>query len=127
MSASILHVNNEYKVVLPYTGGLAFFPLEQVVYFSSNNIYCKLHLIDDTERTVLTSIKALENSICDDHLIRIHKQYIINLNKVTSYNKTNGSIIKLGDFFTSTISFSARKILGPAFSKKIMIGSGNDL
>ena len=97
MQSSIFHVNNEYKLALPHGSGLLFISLNQVIYFSSDNIYCRLHTCDVEVLTILASIKQLELALCEHHFIRIHKQYIVNLDMLNLYSKTDGGFVSLGE------------------------------
>ena len=39
------------------------------------------------------SLHFLEDALCDYHFYRVHKSYIVNLNKVQRYSKTDGGIL----------------------------------
>jgi len=97
MTPSLICVNNKYKLGLPHAKGLIFVPLDDVLYFISDNIYCHLFKTDNSETVILCSIKDLEATLCSDHLFRIHKRYIVNLDKVDSYSKSEGGHVMVGE------------------------------
>jgi DNA-binding LytR/AlgR family response regulator len=51
---------------------------EKIIYISSHGNYAILHTIDK-DHTIASSLKSLEKQLQDSKFIRIHRQYIINL------------------------------------------------
>lgn len=79
---------------------------DEIIYVEGYKDYLKLHI--DTSQPILTikSLKALENILPQDTFIRIHKSYIISINKIKSYRKgkvkVNDKYLPIGDSYRST-------------------------
>lgn len=84
------------RLVIPTCAGMAFMRLADVLYFEANNIYTTLVSPDLSRQTILCSIKQMEETLCGTRqLIRIHKKYIIPLNKIELFSKSEGGYVVL--------------------------------
>jgi len=62
-------------------------PFNDVLFIESLRNYCRIHTKDSTLLT-LKSMKELEASLPEDDFIRIHKSYIVAVNKISQLTKT---------------------------------------
>ncbi len=67
-------------------------PIEDILYIESFSDYVKIH-VDDRQLVVRDKISKLEERL-PDHFIRVHRSFLINQAKVTSFNR---SVIQLGN------------------------------
>ena len=68
--------------------------LKQIVYVESKSEYLKLHLDNGEKLMFLMSMKKLADILPADSFLRIHRSYIVNMNKVQEISKMR---IKLSD------------------------------
>ena len=81
---------------------------DDIFYLESAGNYTKIHLKDGLQITH-SSLKEMEVLLCADQFIRVHRSYVLNMNKVVSVDGNviqlcNGSAVMLGsnyqkDFF----------------------------
>ncbi len=67
--------------------------LSEIIYIESIKDYIKIHL-PQKEITTKYKISDIENELDKDSFLRIHRSYIINVNKITAYTHHD---IELGD------------------------------
>jgi DNA-binding LytR/AlgR family response regulator len=60
--------------------------INDIIYMESWKDYVKVFLTDNKNFLVKQSISAMENLFSDHKFLRIHRSYIISLDKVTGYN-----------------------------------------
>lgn len=83
------------KLAVPTIDGLQFIPINNILYIESDNIYCKLYLSNNQKINVLASIKSMEERVCHQRLIRIHKKYIVSIDKIKLFCKSDGGFVLL--------------------------------
>ncbi len=78
---SHLFVKSEYKLVR--------INLDEVLYFEGLKDYIKIHLASQ-EKPILTlmSLKALEDKLPAERFMRVHRSYIVNLEKIESVERS---------------------------------------
>lgn len=68
--------------------------LNEVLYIESWKDYVKFYFVGGSHLLVKQSIRAMENLLSDHQFLRIHRSYIVSLNKVTGFSNLT---IQLGD------------------------------
>lgn len=58
---------------------------DDIIYFKSDGNYCTIYFEDNKKIVLCKKLKEIEKELDDNLFFRVHKSYIINLNKVTSY------------------------------------------
>ncbi|MDX1941466.1 MAG: LytTR family DNA-binding domain-containing protein [Saprospiraceae bacterium] len=87
---SHLFVKSEYKLIK--------INLAEVLYFEGLKDYVKIHLSGQSKPIMsLMSLKALEEKLPNDKFMRVHRSYIVNLEKIESVERSR---IVIGDFAT---------------------------
>jgi len=56
--------------------------LSEIKYIESSNEYIQIHLIHDEPITTLIRLKVIEEQLPKDKFIRVHRSFIVNLDKV---------------------------------------------
>lgn len=54
----------------------------EIAYIHTEQVYCRLFLIDGTEKVLRASLKELESKLADVGFIRAHRSYLVNLQYV---------------------------------------------
>ena len=85
------------KVALPINKGYEFVKINSIIYCQSDSNYCKVFCIDGKEYLLAKTLKYVEKLISSDLFIRTHKSYLVNLNYVTKYDKTEDLMISLSN------------------------------
>ncbi|HEY9008656.1 MAG TPA: response regulator transcription factor [Ohtaekwangia sp.] len=85
--ATYLFVNSEYNLVR--------IDFSDIAYIEGLKDYVKIFLLSST-RPVITrmSMKSLEEKLPADQFVRVHKSFIVSLNKITSIRKGRISLLK---------------------------------
>lgn len=86
LSSDTLFVKADYRTVRV--------SLKQIVYVESKSEYLQLHLDNGEKLMFLMSIKKLADILPADGFLRIHRSYIVNMNKAKEISKMR---IKLSD------------------------------
>ena len=72
-----ISVKADYKISLVRTA--------EIVYVESEGEYVRIHLADGSKITTLYRIKNMETTLPADRFMRIHRSYIVNLQRIKSY------------------------------------------
>ncbi|MBR4964317.1 MAG: response regulator transcription factor [Alistipes sp.] len=76
--------------------------IADIVYLESAGEYVRLHIEGSSTITTLFRLKNMEASLPADNFMRVHRSYIVNLKRISSYTKgriflDNGEYIPLGE------------------------------
>ena len=76
--------------------------IADIVYLESAGEYVRLHIEDNTTITTLFRLKNMETTLPQDTFLRVHRSYIVNIKRITSYTRgriflDNGEYIPLGE------------------------------
>ncbi|UQA75637.1 LytTR family DNA-binding domain-containing protein [Sphingobacterium siyangense] len=96
------------KIALSTAHSMLFVPLEEILFFKAEGSYT--HVFLNSKNSILTSknLKYYEEILSQDmHFYRCHKSYLININYLSAYIKSDGGYLKIDQH---TISVSADKI-----------------
>ena len=74
-----LFIKSEYKIVR--------IKLEDVTYIEGMREYVRIHLINEKPIMTLLSMKAMEAQLASKSFMRVHRSYIVNLNKITTIER----------------------------------------
>lgn len=84
------------KIAIPVGNELHFVKPEHIVYIKADNSYSEVYLENGKKIIVSRSIKNFEEGLKQDiSFYRIHRTYLINVNFVEKYDKSNGGWITL--------------------------------
>jgi len=85
--------NNQKKITISTEGKLIFLKLEDILFVESDGNYCTLFLIDNQKILVTKKLKEIDSLLPIDSFFRSHNSYIINLNKIKEFLKTEGYVV----------------------------------
>ncbi len=77
------------KIAISTQTGISFIDLNDIMYAEASNNYTRLVLTDDSVLIISKTLKDVQDLLEESHFLRIHRQYIINLNKVKHLNRLN--------------------------------------
>lgn len=85
--------NNKRKITLNSDGKLIFLDEEDIVFVESDGNYSTIHLSDGNKILLSKKIKEVNALLPERLFFRIHNSYIINLNLVKEFIKTEGYVV----------------------------------
>ncbi len=78
------------KIAIPSQHGVSFIDLNEIIFVEASNNYSKLVLTDGHHFLISKTLKDVQEVLEEDHFLRVHRQYIINLNHVKQFNRNEG-------------------------------------
>lgn len=78
------------KIAIPGPHGVSFIDLNEIIYSEASNNYSKLILTDGRHFLISKTLKDVQEVLEEEHFLRVHRQYIINLNHVKQFNRNEG-------------------------------------
>ena len=79
------------RIAIPgQQGGISFIGLNDIIYSEASNNYTKLILADGTFFIISKTLKDVQLVLEEEHFLRVHRQYIVNLNHVKQFNRNEG-------------------------------------
>lgn len=102
----------EKKLALPTQNGLFFIAPEQVYYCESSGNYTTFYMSGPLKQLMVSrQLGQFEMSLRQQHFIRIHDKYMINLKYVKAYRRGNGGILVLENGIELPVSARRKKEL----------------
>jgi len=86
-----------FRIGIPFHEGKEFININDIVYCKSDNNYTYIYLSDKTNRLVSKSLKYFEKALPTKLFYRPHNSYIINLNFVSKYYRSDGGYIEMNN------------------------------
>jgi two-component system LytT family response regulator len=86
-------VNNRHvpdTIALPTMDGLTFTRVNDIIYFSAESNYTRIHLIDKSDILLSKTLGDVDELFRDYHFFRIHNSSLINLKQVKKYIRGDG-------------------------------------
>ena len=74
-----IFIKTEYKIVRV--------KLEDIKYIEGMREYIRIHLTNDKPIMTLLSMKAMEAQLATKNFMRVHRSYIVNLNKIITIER----------------------------------------
>lgn len=74
-----LFIKSEYKIVRV--------KLEDIKYIEGMREYIRIHLVNEKPIMTLLSMKAMEAQLTNKNFMRVHRSFIVNLNKITTIER----------------------------------------
>jgi two-component system LytT family response regulator len=78
-SDDFLFIKSEYKVVR--------IKIEDIKYIEGMREYIRIHLVNEKPIMTLLSMKAMDAQLKNKNFMRVHRSYIVNLNKITTIER----------------------------------------
>lgn len=78
------------KVALPTLIGFQMEKINDIIYCEADQNYTRIYLVSDRSIVVSKTLKLIEELLPPEVFFRIHKTYLINLNYIKTYSRTDG-------------------------------------
>ncbi len=96
------------KIALPYQNGVTFVNISEIVYCESDDNYTKFHLANKQNYLVTKPLKDIQETLEERGFMRVHRQYLINLNQIKKYVKGEGNYLIMTDETSIPVSRSQK-------------------
>lgn len=93
-----INQENVSKIAVPSGNSLLFIDTHKISYVKGEGAYSEVFCNNGTKNLVSRNLKNFEDILCSDNrFVRVHKSYIVNLEHVIAFNKSDGGNIILED------------------------------
>jgi two-component system, LytTR family, response regulator len=99
------------KIALPYQNGVSFVPITDIIYCEADDNYTKFHLDNKQEYLVTKPLKDIQETLEERGFMRVHRQYLINLNQIKKYVKGEGNYLIMSNEVSIPVSRSNKEKL----------------
>lgn len=83
---------------------IKFVKQDDILYCESSNSISDIILKDQIRISTYKSLNEIETLLTEDHFVRIHAKYIVNLNHVINFNNNGDQVLLLSNGTTLGIS-----------------------
>jgi two-component system LytT family response regulator len=86
------------KIAVPFQNGVVFVELKELVYCEADSNYTKLILTSGKSYLLSKTLREVQEVLEERNFLRVHRQYLINLDHIKMYHKGDGSyLVMTGD------------------------------
>jgi two-component system, LytTR family, response regulator len=86
------------KIAVPFQSGVVFVELKELVYCEADSNYTKLFLTSGKNYLLSKTLREVQEVLEERNFLRVHRQYLINLDHIKMYHKGDGSyLVMTGD------------------------------
>lgn len=86
------------KIAVPFQQGVVFVELKELVYCEADSNYTKLYLSNGKSYLLSKTLRDVQEVLEEREFLRVHRQYLINLEHIKMYHKGDGSyLVMTGD------------------------------
>jgi two-component system, LytTR family, response regulator len=96
------------KIALPFADGVELVLLEEILYFESDGNYSMVHMRDGKSILVTKQLGKFEEAVDASSFFRIHNSFLINLNKVKKFVRSDGGYVILENGKSISVSRSRK-------------------
>lgn len=106
------------KIAIPDGNNLLMIDTKDILYLKADNSYTSIHLINGKTHVTSRFLKNFEDHLKNNsNFFRCHKSYIINIDHVKSYSKSNGGTVFLTNDYEIPVSTEKSEELISLFNK----------
>ncbi len=92
------------KIAFPSMNGVRLEDTKNILYCESDNSYTVVHLINKEQLIVSKTLKDYDELLSENGFFRIHQKYLVNLNFIANYTKSDGGFVTLTNGKNLTVS-----------------------
>lgn len=81
------------KISISLDGKLLFFTPDEIIYAESDGNYCHIYIEKNQKLFVTKKLKEIEEILPEKNFCRVHNSYVVNLDKVREFVKTDGYLV----------------------------------
>ena len=84
---------NRRKITFNTDGKLIFLEESEILFVESDGNYSSIYTTNNKKIVITKKLKEVDALLPEDHFFRIHNSYIINLNKIKEFLKSDGYVV----------------------------------
>ncbi len=85
------------KIALPFQNGVTFVHISEIIYCEADNNYTKFYLSNGNYSIVSKTLRDIQEILEEKNFLRVHRQYLINLDHVSKYVKGEGNYLVMSN------------------------------
>ena len=85
------------KLAISTTEDIELVKHSDIVYARASNNYTEIHTANGSSKLISKTLKFVSAQLPDTIFFRVHKSYLINLNHIQKYRKSDGGILIMSD------------------------------
>lgn len=98
------------KITIPQQDGFEVLEISKILYCQADDNYTYIYL-EQGQKLVSKTLKYFEESLSDYGFVRIHKSYLVNVDRVIKYKKGKGGSVVLSSGKEIMVSSSKKGVL----------------
>ncbi|MBK6264329.1 response regulator transcription factor [Marivirga sp. S37H4] len=102
--------NEKSKICLATGDGLEFIAIKDIIYCEASGSYTNFHLVDNKKLMVSKNLKEYEHLFENHQFMRVHNSFLVNLEMVKKFIKSEGGYILMKNDAQISISQGKRDI-----------------
>lgn len=99
------------KIALPLAGKTIFLNQDDIYYCKADGNYCEIYFKNGTKEMLSKKIKEVEAIINNNTFFRVHNSYLVNINYIKEFVKSDGQYLVLENGTTVPVSRSKKESL----------------
>lgn len=88
-------VSNNPRITVPNRDGIDLIPVQQIIYCHANSSYTEIILLDSTKKLVSRVLKDIAFQLESFDFLRVHHSYLINVDHLKSYHRSDGGYVEM--------------------------------
>lgn len=101
---SITPIPERHKIAIPLSGKTIFVESEEIIYCKSSGNYSEIYFKDHKTEILSKKLKDVELIIRHKNFFRVHNSYLVNINYIKEFVKSDGQYIVLDEGTTIPVS-----------------------
>jgi two-component system LytT family response regulator len=94
--AKNLSSDKKEVLCLPLQSGYEYIPLDEIEYLEADGSYVRVVLTNQKQKVISKNLKYFEQTLQDfPQFLRVHRSFLVNMNHLISYSKSDGGSITL--------------------------------
>ncbi len=87
--------NTQKKITVSTKEEVYYLAIDDIIYVHAEGSYAKIFLNNNNPILVSKNLKEIENQLIFDSFFRVHKSYLINLNYIQKFLKSDGGSVEM--------------------------------
>lgn len=85
------------RIALPHASGMVFIETRQIIYCEADSNYTRFHLVSGEHYVIAKTLGDVQDVLETGDFVRVHRQYIVNLEHVQKLVKGEGTYLLLSN------------------------------
>ena len=99
------------KLAVPYSGGILFIELKEIVFCEADSNYTKIVLTSGKSLLLTKTLRDVQEFLQERNFQRVHRQYLINLDHIKEYVRGEGNYLIMSNNVNIPVSRNQKEEL----------------